>query len=68
MLSVSEKRFLIDLRADPRWEAVLKYLERKPPTYTPSEDIEEEKLKSKFVYESGQFKENDRVLKILRSN
>ena len=61
-----DNKFLKDLSADPRWVEVLRYLEKKPPTYTPSEDIEEEKLKSGFIYESGVFNENKRILTILR--
>jgi hypothetical protein len=59
-------KFLTDLSADPRWEETLKYLEKTPPTYAPDEDAEDEKLKSKFIYESGIFNENKRILTILR--
>lgn len=61
-----DNEFLIDLNVDPRWREIIKYLEKKPPTYSPNEDIEDEKLKSQFIYESGVFNENKRILTLLR--
>ncbi len=64
--------FLTNLSADPRWSEVLKYIEKKPPTYVPSaistEDLTEEQATAKFKYDAGVFNENQRILKILRSN
>lgn len=61
-----DNKFLVDLSVDPRWEKILKYLEKTPPTYAPNEDIEDAKLKSDFIYKSGTFNENKRILTILR--
>jgi hypothetical protein len=65
LLSDSDKRFLKELSSDPRWNRVIDSLRKTPPTYRPDDDIEDEKLKSKFIYESGMFNENSRVIKIL---
>jgi hypothetical protein len=67
VLSPNELRFLSDLSADPRWKSILDYLEKSPPTYTPSEDTEEQKLVNKLLIDNGAYNENQRLLKILRS-
>lgn len=67
MLSNDHKQFLRSLEADPRWESLLKELEQQFPIYRPSDDVEEEKLKSIFIYKSGTYNENQRILKLLRS-
>lgn len=67
MLSNSHKQFIKSLEEDPRWESLLKELEQQFPTYRPSDDVEEEKLKSIFIYKSGVYNENQRILKLLRS-
>lgn len=65
MLSAKQIKFLEDLNTDPRWKDILSSLEQKPPTYTPSEDAEEQKTVNKFIHDSGVFKENKRILTIL---
>lgn len=67
MLSSEEKNFLTSLSVDPRWERILKSLEKKAPVYRPDDDVPDDKQKSKFIYDSGVFNENDRILKMLRS-
>lgn len=59
-MTSQEKEFLMSLQSDPRWESVLKSIEKRPVKYKPGDDFE------KHVYESGCFYENDRILAILK--
>lgn len=64
MLSPSDLEFIKSLRNDPRWDRVLKQLKQDPPTYRPSDDSED-KLVHGFIYKSGAYEENKRILTIL---
>lgn len=67
MLSPSDLEFIRSLASDPRWARVLDFLEKEPPTYRPSDDPED-KVINGFIYKSGEYEENKRILKILRSS
>lgn len=67
-MNPKQVEFLRSIKEDPRWIEILNELERIPPTYRPDDDTEEAKLEAKFKYESGVYRENQRILQILRSN
>lgn len=59
-LSHEEKVFLLELTMDPRWGSVLKKLKRRAVTpFKKGATLED------WAYESGQVRENERILTIL---